>query len=100
MTEYEKLDPRQMNQPNLSLIEMHPGKHFWTLLCMYAIGEDPRGGHTMTKENMVGYQISCFHCEQPFTNELAATPCPGDPNPEAAAALEFLKYLSSPESGR
>jgi hypothetical protein len=43
---------------------------------------DPRvwlGPHNMLRDESV---VLCYACEEPWSPELAARPCPGDPRPE------------------
>lgn len=64
-----------------------PGQHLWTLIGMWRI--DPAtlaaSGPTaapvlLDHENLVSIEgPGCFWCEQPYSPDLAAEPCAGEP---------------------
>jgi hypothetical protein len=58
-----------------------PGEHMWTVVGMWRIANPNRGGRIdLDLENLVTLEgPGCFVCEQPYTPELAAKPCAGEP---------------------
>lgn len=58
-----------------------PGRHQWAMFCVFAV--DPLRTNEpslLDVENLV--QVSgpgCYVCEQLYTPEVAARPCPGEP---------------------
>lgn len=61
-----------------------PGEHLWTAMAMYRI--DPAAWMAfgervnLDTENLLTVAgPGCFKCEQPYSPQLAARRCPGDP---------------------
>ena len=55
------------------------GKHQWIHMALYRTS-DPTAEHfNLDLENLLTIEgPGCFLCEEPYTPELAARPCPGD----------------------
>lgn len=64
-----------------SNIDWQPGQHLWMALGMWQI-KDPSSGKLMLDvENLMTIEgPGCYICEEPYTPELAAKACPGDPS--------------------
>lgn len=58
-----------------------PGQHMWTVIGMWRV-TDPAGDQlNLDVENLMTLEgPGCFTCEQPFSPEFAAAPCPGEPS--------------------
>lgn len=62
-----------------------PGEHLWTMVAVWRIVDpasafDPAQEKYLDTENLLSLDgPGCFVCEEPYTPERAARPCPGDP---------------------
>lgn len=61
------------------------GEHLWTILGVWritdpAVSRDPAGEMHLDLENLLTLEgPGCFVCEQAWSLDVAAAPCPGDP---------------------
>lgn len=67
------------------LPDIAPGQHLWMVIGMWRITDpaatrDPDGEVHLDLENLMTLEgPGCFVCEEPYSPEVAARPCPGDP---------------------
>jgi hypothetical protein len=72
----------EYNRPDL-LEPRTAGEHVWTVSAVYRVSADHLaagvGQSILDRENLAAIAAGCFTCEAPYSAELAAQPCPGDP---------------------
>lgn len=67
-----------------------PGEHFWVMTAVWGIADpatafDPGVQKHLDLENLITIEgPGCFICEDVYTAELAARPCPGEPPRDAS----------------
>jgi hypothetical protein len=65
--------------------EVGPGQHLWVMTGLWSIADpasayDPTVQKYLDLENLISIDgPGCFVCEQMWTAEVAARPCPGEP---------------------
>lgn len=60
-----------------------PDEHVWAMFLMYRVDVNTvfDGQHHLDTENLITMTgPGCYRCEQVYTLEIAAKPCPGDPS--------------------
>lgn len=58
-----------------------PGQHLWATFGVWRVADPAATRFHLDLENLLTLEgPGCFLCEQQYTPELAARPCPGDPN--------------------
>jgi hypothetical protein len=61
-------------------IDWQPGQHLWTVLGMWKVRPE-HDQFLLDTENLLTIEgPGCYVCEQEYTPERAAQPCPGDPS--------------------
>ena len=57
------------------------GQHQWITLAMYRTNNPDADQQNLDMENLLSIEgPGCFVCEQPYSREVAARPCPGEPS--------------------
>lgn len=58
-----------------------PGEHLWIMTCAFRVHPPVKPMALMDTENLINVAgPGCLVCEQVWTVELGALPCPGDPS--------------------
>lgn len=58
-----------------------PGEHQWMVLAMWRVDRPDGERFDLDTENLMTIEgPGCFVCEQPYSPEMAAEPCPGEPS--------------------
>lgn len=74
----------------LNRIPPFDGTHFWVIGVLHRVNPDvdDAGPVMADMETLVHVSpTSCYHCEQPYSPELAAVRCPGNLSLHAAQAM-------------
>lgn len=72
----------QRVEHHATIPEFEPGRHRWCAIIAFAVeeAEIAEGHGNLTADRIIsGPDVGCIHCEQPYTPETAAQPCPGEP---------------------
>src|SRR5438045_1166103 len=73
-----KIEARHRYHAN---IDWQPGRHLWMVLGMWQIKDPESDQFQLDIENLLTIEgPGCYICEQPYSRELAARPCTGDPS--------------------
>lgn len=67
----------------MKLPPKHPGRHrFITTACYYTPNPGAPGPKLMDQNNLVYVVVGCWDCEEPWSPELEAAPCPAEATDE------------------
>lgn len=65
---------------NAEIPDPPPGQHLWMVLGMWHLTDPTSPWYDLDIENLMTIEgPGCFVCEQPYSAELAAAPCTGEP---------------------
>jgi len=65
---------------NADLPAMEDGKHLWIVMAMFHITDPTGDAFTLDHENLMTLEgPGCYLCEQVYSPQVAAQPCPGEP---------------------
>lgn len=65
---------------NADIPDPAPGRHQWTVTGMWLVTDPTEEQLNLDLENLVTLVgPGCFVCEETYSAELAAKPCPGEP---------------------
>jgi hypothetical protein len=57
-----------------------PGIHQWIVMASWAVKNPRATQYQLDVENLLTIEgPGCFVCEEPFNEQMAALPCPGEP---------------------
>jgi hypothetical protein len=58
-----------------------PGEHLWTVIGMWQVTNPTADRIDLDAENLLTIEgPGCYVCEQTWSPDIAAQPCPGDPS--------------------
>lgn len=58
-----------------------PGEHLWVVTGAWRVADPSSSGLILDHENLLSVEgPGCFVCEQVWSEQVAARPCPGDPS--------------------
>lgn len=57
-----------------------PGEHLWIVASMYQVKPRLNGEYHLDTENLLTIEgPGCLHCEEDWSPQVEARPCPGEP---------------------